>query len=103
MDITDENLKEFKESMKIYHTHSDSHLKRLLQSSYKFLSKKCGAFPMDEENEGKELVFSRARYAHNDAVEYFDDNFMSMVINFSLSNLPEKENDNDENTDEPAL
>lgn len=101
MEITDDIVKEFKLSRNIYYSHKDKDIKRLMKNSYIFLSRKCGEFPMDEENEGKELVFNRTRYDMNDALEYFDENFMSMVMNFSNRNL--KELTPDEDSDEQTL
>lgn len=88
MNITEQNLKAFKEKMRIYHSHEDSVLKNLLESSYLFLKNKCGDFSLVEFNQGVELVYQRARYDYYGNLEYFDNNYMSMVMNFSLSNLP---------------
>lgn len=89
MAITDAIVEEFKARMKIYHSHEDDRLKSMLENSYAFLSNKCGPFPMDEPNQGRELVFERTRYVYQDAVEHFDHNFGSMVMNFMLRNLEE--------------
>lgn len=96
MHITTENLDKFKQRMRIYHSHSDDALRSYLESSYLFLKNKCGEFSLEEDNQGTELMYERARYAYHDSIEYFDENFMSMVINFSLKNLPVKEPDIDE-------
>lgn len=92
--VTDEVLEEFKEYMHIYHSSEDSKLKRLLSSSFVDLKNKCGEFNLDGNEErdlrGKELVFERARYAYNDALEYFNDNFLSQINSFALDNLEEE-------------
>jgi hypothetical protein len=99
MTITAEMLKLFKQKLGIYHNHKDEYLEDLLEQSYAFISRKCGEFSMQEDHEGAELVYDRARYAYHDSVEYFDENFMSMVMNFSLNNLPVETGDtNDETT-----
>lgn len=101
MHITDDNVQEFKKRMSIYYSHKDETLESLLKNSYLFLEAKCGEFSMTEENQGKELVFERARYAYHDSIEYFDENFMSMVMNFANRNLEELKPD--ENSDEQTL
>lgn len=96
MNITTKNLDKFKQRMRIYHSHSDEALRSYLENSYLFLKNKCGEFSLEDDNQGTELMYERARYAYHDSIEYFDENFMSMVINFSLKNLPVKEPDIDE-------
>lgn len=86
MDVTDTILKEFKERMKISHGTEDENLKRLLTSSLLALNQSCGTF--DFKNvQGKELVFERARYAYNDSLEFFAANFLTEIINLSISLL----------------
>lgn len=99
--ITTENVDEFKARMRVYHSHEDDRLQSMLENSYAFLSNKCGNFPMDEANQGKELVFERTRYVYHDAVEYFDENYQSMVMNFMLRNLEELKPD--EQTDDAEI
>jgi len=81
MDISNEILKEFKE-----HNSEDSNLKRLLSSSMTALNKSCGTFDFANE-QGKEVVFERARYSYNDSLEFFADNFLTEIVNLSLSLL----------------
>ncbi|MFP7480199.1 phage gp6-like head-tail connector protein [Terribacillus saccharophilus] len=90
-DVTDELLQEFKDRLHISHKSEDSHLERLLSYSYADISDKCGSFPLDTANQGKELVLERSRYAYNDALEYFDHNFLAQINSFALSNLPDEE------------
>jgi len=96
--ITNEILQEFRERMHISHNSEDSNLHRLLSSSYADIKAKCGNFDItgNTENDlrGKELVFERARYAYNDALEYFDNNFLSQLNSFALSLLPEEDDEN---------
>lgn len=98
MNITPENLDKFKQRMRIYHSHSDEALRSYLESSYLFLKNKCGDFSLEGDNQGTELMYERARYAYHDNLEYFDEHFMSMVISFSLTNLPLKEDEDVENS-----
>ncbi len=82
--ITDELLKQFKERMHIFHKGEDDNLKELLSFSVSFVESKIGEFDIEENLKAKELVFERTRYAYNDAVEYFEDNFLSEIISLSL-------------------
>lgn len=84
MNIPDTVLEELKDRMKIMHSTEDKKLKRILLSSLIALQKSCGAFDLTNE-QGKELVFERARYVYNDSLEFFADNFLSEIINFSIS------------------
>ena len=55
----------------------------------------CGKFNIygdtDTDKRAKELVFERTRYAYNDALEYFETNFLSQITGLSLSLIPEEE------------
>ncbi len=86
--VTDDLLKDFKERMTISHSSEDSKLKNLLSSSYASIKSKCGFFELDGETDidtrGKELVFERSRYAYNDAVEFFEDNFLSDITSLGI-------------------
>lgn len=83
-DISNETLDDFKQRMKIFHSMEDDNLKRLLSSSYAALKQSCGMFELDNEM-GKELVFERSRYAYNDSLEFFAGNFLTEIVNLSLS------------------
>ena len=74
-DISDDLLKQFKDKLHILHDDEDDNLKRLL-SFYEILCEKCGFFDIDNNEQGKSLVFERARYEYNDKLEYFDTNFL---------------------------
>ncbi|MDX8288839.1 phage head-tail connector protein [Metabacillus indicus] len=88
MYITPEILDEFKGRMRITHSSEDDYLSSLLNTSYADIKSKCGPFDIKTELRGRELVFERARYSFNDALEYFDGNFLSQILSFSLDNLP---------------
>ena len=75
-DISDELLKQFKDKLHILHDDEDDNLKRLLSFSYEILCEKCGFFDIANNEQGKSLVFERARYEYNDKLEYFDTNFL---------------------------
>ncbi|GIP63362.1 hypothetical protein J32TS6_19170 [Virgibacillus pantothenticus] len=96
--ITEEILNEFKERMHISHS-EDSNLKRLLSFSVEAIKNKCGEFDINGTSNidvrAKELVFERTRYAYNDAVEYFDNNFLSDILSLGLDIAFEKEGEED--------
>lgn len=86
--VTDELLKQFKDRMHISHSSEDSNLKQLLSFSIAFIEDTCGKFAIDGDTNldkrARELVLERARYAYNDAVEYFDENFLSDITSLGL-------------------
>lgn len=95
MEITTDQLEQFKQRMHITHSAEDDNLKRLLSFSYTRIKRSCGEFELEENETGKELVFERSRYAYNDAVEYFEDNFIAEINSFALSFLPDEESEED--------
>ena len=92
--VTNELLEEFKKRMHIFHKGEDDNLKQLLSFSVAFVESKIGEFDIEEHLKAKELVFERTRYAYNDAVEYFEDNFLSEIVALSLESV------GDENVEE---
>lgn len=84
-DITTEVLEEFKIRMKLDGNDEDLNLTRILLSSVEDLLIKCGPlYEIENSNNFKELVFERSRYVYNDALEYFDTNFLSQITNLAL-------------------
>ncbi len=71
--------------MHISHYGEDDNLERLLSFSIADLQDKCGVFDVNKNERAKELVFERTRYAYNDALEYFNDNFLSQINSLGLS------------------
>ncbi|WP_425451872.1 phage gp6-like head-tail connector protein [Paraliobacillus ryukyuensis] len=100
MSITPELIQTFKERMHISHSGEDDNLTRLLSFSVAFVESTCGSFDLTGETNldirAKELVLERTRYAYNDAVEYFDDNFQSDILGLGLDMLFYKEGETDE-------
>lgn len=84
-DVSSNLLEEFKERMHISHSSEDDNLKRLLSFSIVDLREKCGQFDVEKDLRAKELVFERTRYTYNDALEYFNDNFLSQINSLGLS------------------
>lgn len=83
-EITEELLAEFKERMKLSDD-ENSNLTRILKASVEDLIDKCGQYDMHISERFKELVFERSRYAYNDAIEYFNDNFLSQITTLAIS------------------
>lgn len=94
MNITSQILEEFKERMRITGVYEDENLMRILSASVKDLQNKCGDYDLSDET-FKELVFERSRYVYNDALEYFNENFLSQITSLALKKVIE-EGDTDE-------
>ncbi|WP_445327008.1 hypothetical protein [Sporosarcina sp. FSL K6-1508] len=88
-EITVELLAEFKERMKL-NDDEDKNLTRILKSSIEDLVDKCGGYDLHTSERFKELVFERSRYAYNDAIEYFNDNFLSQLVSLGISKALEE-------------
>ncbi|GGA99661.1 phage gp6-like head-tail connector protein [Macrococcus hajekii] len=96
--ITDNHLMTMKQRLKIFHTFEDEHIKNLLEMSYEDIKQRCQEFSMDEDKRGAELVYERTRYAYNDALEYFNDSFLSNITSFALQNMKEVDYDDTSTT-----
>lgn len=88
-EITVELLAEFKERMKL-NDDEDKNLTRILKASIEDLVDKCGRYDLHTSERFKELVFERSRYAYNDAIEYFNDNFLSQLVSLGISKALEE-------------
>ncbi|EGQ0314116.1 phage gp6-like head-tail connector protein [Staphylococcus pseudintermedius] len=87
--ITQNHVNEMKRRLKIFHTFEDEHIKDLIKQSYADIERRCQSFDIDNNEVGKELVYERVRYAYNDSLEYFNENFLSQITSFALSNMKE--------------
>ncbi|ADA84976.1 MULTISPECIES: hypothetical protein [Bacillus cereus group] len=81
--ISDVIIQEFKERMHLG-DEEDDNLKRILSTSNKALLRVCGDYDLNNDEEFKELVFERSRYVYNDALEYFDKNFLSQINSLGI-------------------
>lgn len=84
MTVSTNTIEEFKRYMRITHDEDDN-LRRLLSFSISYVKTHCGDFDIDENEQAKELVFERTRYLYNDALEFFEDNFLSEITSLGLS------------------
>ncbi|OFO41744.1 hypothetical protein [Staphylococcus sp. HMSC070D05] len=87
--ITQNHVEEMKRRLKIFHTFEDEHIQSLLEQSYEDIEYRCQEFDMNKNNRGAELVYERTRYAYNDNLEFFHDNFLSQITSFALENMRE--------------
>lgn len=87
--ISDEILQDFKERMRLG-DEEDHNLRRILFTSNKALLRVCGDYEITNDEEFKELVFERSRYVYNDALEYFDKNFLSHINSLSIDKALEE-------------
>lgn len=85
-------LKDLKNRLKIFHDTEDDELQRILKASESSIQVMTGASDMTEPIL-EELIIERSRYAYNDSLEYFDDNFQSqiMLASFMFGGLHDEE------------
>jgi len=87
--ISNEILQQFKDRMRLGDDEDDN-LKRILFASNKDLVRVCGNYNLTTDEVFKELVFERSRYVYNDALEYFDKNFLSQINSLSIDKALEE-------------
>ncbi|PGA24102.1 hypothetical protein COL80_18655 [Bacillus thuringiensis] len=87
--ISNEILQQFKDRMHLGDDEDDN-LKRILSTSNKALLRVCGNYDLNNDEEFKELVFERSRYVYNDALEYFDKNFLSQINSLGIDKALEE-------------
>lgn len=86
--ITSEIVEEFKLRMHL-DDDEDGNLQGILERSVAALKRACGDYDLSDPV-FKELVFERARYAYNDALEYFYTNFITQINNLMLAKAMEE-------------
>jgi hypothetical protein len=89
MAITTKIVTEFKERMRLGDD-EDANLMRILSASLEALKKVCGDYDIETDEAFKELVFERSRYAYNDALEYFNNNFLNQINTFGVNKALEE-------------
>ena len=77
-------LNEFKARMRIFHESEDDDIIQQLDDSKTAIIALIGEFNPAEFAQGKELIFERTRYVRNEALEYFNDNFQSLILDASI-------------------
>lgn len=89
MSITQEILIEFKERMHL-DGYEDNNLSRILLASVADLTRVCGDYDINTDEAFKELVFERSRYVYNDALEYFNTNFLNQITSLGIAKAIEE-------------
>ncbi|MGD6873014.1 phage gp6-like head-tail connector protein [Sutcliffiella horikoshii] len=97
MEVTDQLLQEFKERMHISHD-EDNNLKRLLSFSMAYVKSKVKNIDIETNLQAKELVIERTRYAYNDTLEYFENNFISQINSLILEAAMDEMEENEDAT-----
>lgn len=92
--ITDKILTKFKNRMHLG-DYEDDNLMDILTKSATALKNDCGNYDMTDEA-FEELVFERSRYVYNDALEFFEDNFLSEINKLSLRKALDEMSESDE-------
>lgn len=87
--ITPEIIEEFKLRMHL-DDDEDGNLERILKASQADLTRICGDYDITRDETFKELVFERARYAYNDALEHFHENFIVQINNLMMAKAMEE-------------
>lgn len=86
-EINETVINQFKERIKLDGEFENDNLNDILTRSISVLLIQVGAgYSIEEHPQFKELVFERARYVYNDAIEYFNDNFQSEITLLQMSN-----------------
>lgn len=68
--------------MHISHSSEDVSLEDILKEASEYIISKTGL--NEEDARAKTLIFARARYAYNDSLEYFEENFLSEILGLSF-------------------
>ena len=84
-------LDAFKGRMRIFHDGEDANLSRMLESSEQAIFPIVGT--TNHNPRVRELILERARYAYNDQVEFFYQNFQGDLMALSLENYKLEEID----------
>ncbi|MGM0183429.1 hypothetical protein IGK74_002394 [Enterococcus sp. AZ150] len=77
-------IEEFKSRFRIFHSSEDLEIGIQLNDSFFDIQSLIGKFNPEDFPKGKELVYERTRYLRNESLEYFYDNFQTMIMNASI-------------------
>lgn len=87
-------IDEFKKRMHIFHSVEDDNLTRILDASQAAVTRMTGVNDLGNP-EYVELVLERGRYAYNDQLEFFEENFQSELLGLSAESLPDDDDTDD--------
>ena len=85
-----EFIKEYKGRFRIFHISEDEDIGKQLESGFADIKSLIGSFDPYVYEKGKELVYERTRYLRNESLEYFYDNFQTMIMDASIDLAGEK-------------
>lgn len=97
--VSNELITEFKQRMHFSHSSEDDNLSRLLSFSITAIKGMIGDKVNIDENTAvnqmaRELVIERTRYAYNEALEYFIENFSRDIstaqLAYALEEIPDE-------------
>lgn len=81
-------LLQIKDRLKISHRSEDQTLTRMIKQSISYINVMCGKYDdegnIDLNNRLEELVLERTRYTYNEALEYFEDNYLSEIFSLGI-------------------
>lgn len=77
-------IDEYKARFRIFHSSEDENIGIQLENSYSDIKSLIGNFDPSKFTKGKELVYERTRYLRNESLEYFYDNFQTMIMDASI-------------------
>lgn len=79
-------LKELKNKLKITWDDEDENLLNSIEAGKASINSMVGfKINYDEDIEAKELLLNYCRYSYNNAVEYFEGNFESVILRLQLN------------------
>lgn len=92
-----DNLESFKKRMRIFGNAEDENLEKMLTSSATVILRLIGVNDFTDKPEVEELVFERARYIYNDALDEFMTNYEEEIYThftyYKLARIDEEESD----------
>lgn len=96
--VSSELLEKFKRRMHFSHSSEDDNLEELLSSSIEAITDMIGPNVDIDTNAGaRGLVIERARYAYNDSLEFFLENFSKEISTVQLKYALDEQKEEEEN------
>lgn len=86
-------IDEYKARFRIFHSSEDEEIGEQLENSFEDIQSLIGTFDPTAYKKGKELVFERTRYLRNESLEYFYDNFQTMIMDASVDLVGDADGD----------
>lgn len=78
-------IDEVKEELRITWDNEDSRISKLVERAMNYLNNLVGAeLDYTLQDDAKELLLNYCRYSYNNALEYFEENFMTEITRIQL-------------------